>query len=447
MDGLFRPAQSLRRHAIETIRLAAPLAAAQLAQMAMGITDTILLGSLGAEALAAGGLATALVITVFIILQGVQTALSILVAQGRGAGQDGTVPGLYWTGILLTVVLGIPAFVLFSNAGPLLLAAGEPPALVAGVETYLSVMRWSVPGAMIGIGLMRAFLPAIGGGALLLYVSLAQAVANLFLCYGLIHGAWGLPALGLQGAALASTIVLSLGAASLLALLHASPARRRWVAWSRPDLASLRAMLRLGIPIAAIFAVETGLFFAAALLVGRLGAAPLAAHQVGMSLTSVAFMVPLGIAQAANVRVGYRIGANDRPGARRAGLVAIGIGAVFEALAGLVFLLAPHTIIACYLDPADPAPFAIALQLVRIAAIFAIADGVQCVASGALRGLGDTRAPFLLAAIGYWAIGFPAAWFLTLHTSMGADGAWWGLAAGVGAVAILLSRRFLIAAA
>ncbi|MBC7801862.1 MAG: MATE family efflux transporter, partial [Gemmatimonadaceae bacterium] len=283
--------------------------------MAMGITDTILLGALGNDALAAGGLGATLVFTIIILLQGALTAVSVLVSQARGAGRDAGVPVLYWTGLLLALLLAIPAFALFTMTEAILLAVGEPPTLARDTARYTDVMRWGTPGAMVAIGLMRAFLPAIGRGAMLLWVSIGAAVLNGFLCYGLIHGTWGLPAMGLEGAALASAIVLTIAAAALLALLHGRPALRHFVAWTRPDLRVLGAMLRLGVPVSGSFAVEAGLFLAVGLMIGLLGAAPLAAQQIALSVTSVAFMIPLAIAQAANVRVGHRFGALDLAGA------------------------------------------------------------------------------------------------------------------------------------
>lgn len=450
MDGTGRlppaRADSVVRHAIDTMRLASPLAIAQLAQMAMGITDTVLLGSLGGDALAAGGLGESMFITVCVVLQGVLTSIAVLVSQARGAGRDADVPGLYWTGLLLTLLLIVPAFALFSAAEPLLLAVGEPAVLAHDVGRFVGVLHWATPGALLGLGLMRAFLPAVDRGGMILWVSLGTAAANGALCYGFVHGAWGLPALGLRGPALATVLSLTAGALALLVLLHGRPALRRLVRWRRPQFRLLGAMLRVGIPVSATFAVETGLFLTIALLIGRLGPVPLAAQQVALNIVSISFMVPLAIAQAANVRVGHRVGAGDGPGARRAGLVAIGLGAAFEGASALFLLAAPTAVIGLYLDPALPGnaeTFAIAVGLVSVAVVFQVADGMQSVASGALRGLGDTRVPFLLAAAGYWGVGFPAAWFMTMRAGWGAAGAWWGLAASLMAVAVMLTRRFL----
>lgn len=182
---------SLKRHAADTARLAAPLAIAQLSQMAMSVTDTVLLGSLGAGALAAGGLGANLFFVVVTVLQGVLTSVSVSVAQARGADDLHRVPHIYWTGFALSLLLAVPAFALLSFAGPLLLALGEPPVLAHQVGEYAAVLRWGAPASLIGVGLMRSFLPAIGAAKRLLWISIISVFFNGFLNYGLIHGAWG----------------------------------------------------------------------------------------------------------------------------------------------------------------------------------------------------------------------------------------------------------------
>lgn len=427
-------------HVSETVRIGLPLAAAQLAQIAMGVTDTALLGTIGPEAVAAGGLAASIEISTLVVLQGVLAAVSALVAQAIGAGRKREIPVLYWTGLFLAVALMVPAFILFDNGEALLLAVGEPPALAEATGRFLTCLKWCIPGAMLGTGLQRAFLPAIDAGWIIFPVTLAGAVLNLVLCYGFINGQFGLPALGFIGPAVATSIVLTATAAALTLFAHTG-SRAGLVRWTRPQLASLRALLRLGLPIGATYAVETTLFLAVALLLGLLGPAALAAQQVALMSVSVAFMIPLGISQAANVRVGHAVGARDPVATRRAGIAAIVLGGGAEVAFAALSLLAPGLIVGLFLAP-GPA-FATATDLLRVAAMFQIADGVQTVAGGALRGLGNTRTPFLLAAFGYWAVGFPAAWYLTLHTELGAAGAWWGLAIGLITVAILLTTRFL----
>lgn len=430
---------TLARHAKETLHIGLPLAGAQLAQMAMGVTDTIYLGRLGPEALAAGGLGTSLEITVLVTLQGVAGVVGVFIAQARGADRETDIPALFWSACVLALVLSLPAFALLSATENLLLALGEPAPLARDAGIFLDTLRWCVPGAMLGLGLMRAVLPAIGSGWLILPVTLAATLLNGLAGYALTFGHWGLPALGIRGPATATVIVSTLGAAALIALAY-TPRRRHLVRWARPRLALVRANLRLGLPIGALLAVETGLFVAVALLIGRLGPVALAAQQVAISVVSIAFMVPLGIAQAANIRVGHFVGASDRAGARAGGLVAIALGAGVEFCCALLNWCAPESLAGLYLGRDQGGARHLAASLLQIAAVFQVADGVQCVAAGSLRGLGDTRVPFLLAAIGYWAIGFPAAWLLTI--AAGASGAWSGLAAGLLVTATLLTARF-----
>jgi MATE family multidrug resistance protein len=436
---------SFSRHAADTARLATPLAIAQLSQMAMSVTDTVLLGSLGAAALAAGGLGASLFFVVVTLLQGVLSSVSVRVAQARGAQADAHVPQLYWNGLLLTVLLSLPAFVLLSCATPLLLAFGEPARLAHDVGAYAAVLRWGAPGSLIGVGLMRAFLPAIGAAKRLLWVSVGAVGVNAVLNYGLIHGAYGLPRLGLLGSAAATAITVWLSALTLLALLHLRARYRHFVLASRPNMPLLGELFGIGWPVAITYGVEAALFLVTGLMAGLLGEAPLAAHQIALNVASSAFMVPLAIGQAANVRVGFWSGAGQPLAARHAGFAALGLGVAFMSLSGLVLVSAPHMIVGWYLDLADPAnaaTVALASALLGVAALFQIVDGMQTVASGCLRGLGDTRVPMLAAAFGYWGIGFPTGYVLAFHYGLGARGLWWGLAAGLASVAALLTLRF-----
>jgi MATE family multidrug resistance protein len=436
---------TLTRHAADTARLAAPLAIAQLSQMAMGVTDTILLGSLGPDALAAGGLGANLFFVVVTLLQGVLTSVSVSVSHARGAQDEGRVPHIYWTGFVLSVLLSVPAFFLLSFATPILLAFGEPALLAHNVGEYAAVLRWGALGSLIGVGLMRSFLPAIGAAKRLLWVSLVSVGVNGFLNYGLIHGAYGLPRLGFLGSAAATSITVWLSALVLMALLHLRPRYRHFVVATRPDVPLMGELFGIGWPVAITYGVESTLFLATGLMVGLLGESQLAAHQIALNVASVAFMVPLAIGQAANVRVGFWSGAGQPLAARHAGFVALALGVAFMTLSGLVLIAAPHWIVGLYLhldDPANAATVTLASSLLGVAAIFQIVDGMQTVGSGCLRGLKDTRVPMIAAAFGYWVIGFPTGYTLAFHFGLGARGLWWGLAAGLASVALLMTLRF-----
>lgn len=436
---------SLTRHASDTARLAAPLAIAQLSQMAMSVTDTVLLGSLGPDSLAAGGLGANLFFVVVTLMQGVLTSVSVSVAHARGAKADHEVPHIYWTGFALAMLLTVPAFALLSFAEPILLMFHEPPLLARNVGEYAGVLRFAAPGSLIGVGLMRSFLPAIGAARRLLWVSVACVGINAVLNYGLIHGAFGLPRLGFLGSATATAITIWLSATTLLVLLHGRPAFRHFVTRSRPKLPLMGELVGIGWPVAITYGVESTLFLATGLTVGVLGESSLAAHQIALNVASVAFMVPLAIGQAANVRVGYWVGAGQPLAARHAGFVALALGVAFMSLSGLVLIFAPHAIVGLYLrldDPANAHTVTLAMSLLGIAAVFQIVDGMQTVGSGCLRGLKDTRVPMLAATLGYWGIGFPTAYWFAFHVGLGVRGLWWGLAAGLASVAVLMTWRF-----
>jgi len=436
---------TLTRHAADTARLAAPLAIAQLSQMAMGVTDTVLLGSLGPDALAAGGLGSNLFLVVVTLLQGTLTSVSISVAHARGASNDSDVPHIYWTGLALALLLSVPAFALLSFAQPLLAAFGEPPLLARQVGEYAAVLRWAAPASLVGVGLMRSFLPAIGAARRLLGVSTGSVFVNALLNYGLIHGAWGLPRLGFLGSAGATAITVWLTMLVLMLLLHLRPRFRHFVAARRPTVPLMGTLFGLGWPVAITYGVESTLFLTTGLLMGLLGASPLAAHQIALNVASVSFMVPLAIGQAANVRVGYWMGAGQPLAARHAGFVALALGVGFMSVSALAMIAAPRAIVGLYLnldDPANASTIALAASLLSVAAIFQIVDGVQTVGSGCLRGLKDTRVPMLVATFGYWGVGFPTGYVLAFHAGLGARGLWWGFAAGLASVALLMTLRF-----
>lgn len=443
--GLRTGRMPIAQHARETIRLAAPLAIAQIAQIAMAATDTILLGRLSSDALAAGGLGGNLYFTLNIMLGGIASACAVLVSQARGAGIEARVPIVYWSTLILSLLLAIPSFAILSSVGPLLTLLGEPPTLVANLERYLSVLRWGAPATMIAIGLMRSFLPAIEKPHLITIVSLSAVGLNGLLNYALIYGAWGFPRLELIGSATATLVTILCQATALLLIVHSKATTSRWVRPVRAQLAIVWELLRVGLPIAVTYGVELALFLAAGLMIALFGTYASAAHQMVLNVASVMFMVPFSIGNAANVRVGYWIGAGNGEEARRAGFVATAIGTAFMSCSALFLLVVPRSVVSIYLDLADPAnaqTVATALSLLVFAALFQVADGVQVIAFGALRGLKDTKVPMLLAAVGYWGIGFAVAWLLAFRTDWGPPGIWAGLGLGLGVVAVAMLWRF-----
>jgi MATE family multidrug resistance protein len=439
-----RPDQAVRAEMRATLALAAPLAAANLAQMAMAVTNMVMVGRLGAAPLAAAGLGGMLFFTSGIVLQGVLFAVAPLAAHALGAGDRAAAGRIAGAGLALAVLLALPFVALLTSLDRLLLALGYDAALAAEIGRYLRALAWGAP-ASLGFAVLRSLFAALSHARPVMMVLLVCVAGNAALSWVLIFGRLGAPALGVPGSGFASAINQWLMLAGLACCLRLTP---RFAGLLRSSLAAGRAemasILRLGLPIGALRGIEAGLFATTGVLMGLLGAAALGAHQIVINCAGVSFMVPLGLAQAATVRVARELGAGRGEAASRAGMVALALGIMFMGAAAAVLWTFPDAIIAAYVDLADPAnreTVEIARRLIAIAALFQVLDGMQVIAAGALRGYRDTMAPMLLAAFGYWGVGFAGGWLLAFPLGFGAVGLWWGLALGLGVVALLLTLR------
>ena len=429
-----------------TVALAAPLAAANLAQMAMSVTNTIMVGRLGAVPLAAAGLGGMVYFTGGVVLQGVLFAVAPLAAHALGSGDGRAVGRVAGGGLLLALLLAPPFVALLAGMDRLLRGLGYDAALAAEIGRYLRALAWGAP-AFLGFGVMRSLLAALARARVVMAVLFVCLAGNAGLNWMLIFGHLGMPALGVTGSGIASAAnqwamlgLLALATRILpgFAGLHVlrGAVRARW-----PDLAGI---LRLGLPIGGIRGIETGVFLATGMLMGLLGAAALGAHQLVLNCAGISFMVPLALGQAATVRVAYELGAGRAFAARHAGFTALALGIAFMAVSAALLTAFPQTIISVYVNIADPAnreTVAIARRLIAIAALFQVFDGVQAIAAGALRGYRDTLVPMLLAVFGYWGAGFAAGWLLAFPFGYGAVGLWWGLALGLAAAGVLLTLR------
>ncbi|WP_137886462.1 NorM family multidrug efflux MATE transporter [Pseudomonas sp. 2FE] len=429
------------------LRLAGPLIAAQLAHVLMVFTDTLMMGLLGPAALAGGGLGAASYSFVSIFCVGVIAAVGNLVAIRHGAGDAASAARLTQSGLWLGWGLALGAGLLLWNLGPVLLQFGQAPDSVAAATRFLSTLVLALPGYMSFMAL-RGFTSAIGRAGPVMAISISGALANLLLNYGLIHGLFGLPRLGLAGIGLVTALVMN--AMALLLALHvlrhpayaAYPLLRGLLRLSRAALAEL---LRLGLPIGGTYAVESGLFAFAALCMGALGGTQLAAHQIALQSVTVAFMVPVGISYAVTFRIGQHFGAGRLADARRAGRLGIALGAGGMLGFALLFWLAPGWVVGLFLDHDDPAyaeVIALAVSLLAIAAWFELFDGIQTIAMGAIRGLKEAKTTFLVGLVCYWLVGAPAAWWLAFPLGWGAAGVWWGLALGLACAALGLCLGF-----
>ncbi|UFN48756.1 MATE family efflux transporter [Roseomonas sp. OT10] len=439
-----------RAEAGAMLALAWPLALTNLAQIALTATDTAFLGRHSTAALAAVTIGAALWWALLAPAFGIAFAAAAMLAQEHGRGGRGRVRRMRRTvraalqGGLLAC---LPSALAIWHAEPVLLALGQDPALAALAQDYLRAMIWGLPGFLAFL-VLRGFLAALERPRPALAVSLLAIGLNAALGWALIFGHAGLPALGVAGAGQASAASELFMAAALAALCARDRRLRRYRLAGRLwrwDGARLAELARLGAPITVQMALEIGMFGAVGLLMGQLGAAAVAAHAVALQLSGLSFMVPLGVGQAATARVGAAAGAGRPVALRRAGWIAIGLGAGFMALAALAMLLLPGRLAGLFLrlEGAEGAAVAgLAAQLVMIAGLFQLGDGVQSVAGGALRGLQDTRVPMLFAAGGYWLLGLPLGWALAMPLGLGPPGVWTGLAVGITLVAGLMTWRW-----
>ena len=427
-----------------TIAVAGPLAAANLAQMAMGFTNTVIVGSLGSAALAAAGLGASLYFTIAMVCSGILTAVAPLAAHAIGAREDRRAGRVAGAGLVLAALLTVPVVAALLLANHLLVTLGYEPALAAEIGRFLGAIAWAAPG-FLGFAVLRSFLVAASHSRTVMIALILCIPMNAGLNWILVFGHLGAPALGIAGSGCSTAVIqwLMFSGLALYALAAPSLARYRL----RPSLRSrdeIKRILRLGLPIGGILGLEIGVFSATGILMGLLGADALGAHQLVMNCISVIFMVPLGIAQAATVRVAVALGSGSPTAARRAGFVALALGVAYMAIMAVVLVAVPHTIAGIYIDidaPANRGLVGIALYLLAIAALFQIFDGVQAIAAGALRGYRDTTVPLLLAVIGYWGIGFAGGWLLAFPAGYGPIGLWSGLAVGLAAVAVMLTVR------
>jgi MATE family multidrug resistance protein len=435
-----------RRELGEILHIAGPLAGAQLAYMTMGITDSIMMGRLGTDALAAGGLGSTVAFLMVYVALGLLQSIQPIVAQGRGAGDRSAFGRTLAAGLLAGLLSSVPIILVLVEIDRILIAIGEAPDIARMAWTYECAFAWAVP-AWLWNGSFRNYLAALGRTRIIVVVTTLACAINLVLNWALIFGHLGLPALGLAGSGYATSIVASGMAVSLGVYTW----RARLLP---PDLftlsgAALRRgmaeVMALGLPVAGQWSIEIGLFSGSSLLMGRFGPVALAAHQICLNLCSLSYMVPFAIATAATVRVGYHIGAEAPREARLAGLVALILGAAFMVLAAIGLCLFSRPIFGLYIDAADPslpAVEALGTTMVLLAALFQVFDGIQTVSSGALRGLKDVKVPLIAAVIGYWLLGLPIGTGLALGTDLGPIGLWWGFLAGLIVVAVLLALRF-----
>jgi len=432
-----------------TLGLAVPLAATNLLQMLIHAVDVIFIARLGDQPLAASSLAIAIFGLTVWAMTGLVGACAPLIAAERGRRLHSVreIRRTVRMGMWVAALFGLVGMGLCFGGEALLLASGQEPEIAAMAGEFLAFLSWAmIP--MIMAGVFRIFVAALGKPGYATAITLLALGTNMLGNWALVYGNLGAPALGLMGSALSSVITaLAMLFAYVVVIGRDSTLRRYRIfgRWWRPEWARLRQIMVIGTPIALTVLAEAGLFSGAALLMGRIGETELAAHTLALNLAALAFQIPFGTAQAATIRVGYHHGAGNRIAAGRAGWVALAIGTGFMTTTALAMLLMPTALLRIYTDPDAPANAALiafALQYLMWAAIFQLADGVQAVAAGALRGLQDTRVPMWIAIFSYWVPGFGMAIWLGFFTPLKGTGVWIGLATGLFFAAALLLWRW-----
>lgn len=441
--------RDLREELAATLRLAWPLVLSNLAANAITTTDVLMLGRLGPQELAAAALAVNLYNLLLFTGVGLSVAIAPMIAAALGRRVEAVRDSRrsFRMGLWLVTFYAALGTLLLSFAQPIFHALGQDPALSASAGRFMNVLQWALWPTLFGF-LLRNLLTAFNRAWVPLVVALGGVALNALLNWALIFGRLGLPALGMEGSALATVITnVAMTAAQMVAVLRLPRLRMMHLFghWWRPDWLRFRELLLLGAPIALTWSFEVGVFSAAIYLMGLIDTVSVAAHVIALQLAALAFMVPLGLSQAATVRVGYGYGARNAARVTLAGRAAIGCALAFASASALIMWLFPGPLASLFLDPSapeSPAVLALAVQFLFIAAIFQLADGAQVIGAGILRGLHDTRMPMLFAAVGYWAIGIGVGAYLAFRTPLAGQGIWIGLAIGLAVVSVLMLWRW-----
>jgi MATE family multidrug resistance protein len=442
------PARTWSSELRATLALAWPLILANLTMQLIQATDVVLLGWLGPNELAAAALGLSLSFGMILFALGVLTATSPMIASALGARSNAVrdVRRTFRQGVWAAALMTVPTLIVLWNAEGVILAFGQEPELARLAGRFLRGYMWVIPTWML-FQVMRNFVSALERPGWVLAISAAGIPLNALVSWSLIFGHLGMPELGIVGGGIGSSIVWAAMALALAIVVLTDRQFRRFHLFGRfwrPDWPRFRQLFRLGGPIGLTMGFEGAVFSAAAYLMGLFGAPSVAAHQIALQIAATSFMVPLALGQATTVRVGLAYGRGDRAAIGLAGWTAFGLSTAFMTLMATLMFAFPRELITLFLEdtPANATVVALGVSFLRIAALFQIVDGWQVVGAGMLRGLHDTRVPMIFALFGYWAIGLGVGVALAFFMDWRGIGIWWGLAAGLGVVAILMLWRW-----
>jgi len=433
-----------------TLALAWPLILANLTQQVIQATDVLLMGRLGASRMMTTTLALNLTFTFNLLMLGLVIASSPMMATALGQRSNAVrdVRRTFRAGLWLIAVMLPPYWLLLWHVGAFMSAFGISDQLASQGQTFLRAYMWCTAPWLL-FQLLRNFVSALERPRIVLWLSVAGIALNALLSWSLIFGHFGLPALGLVGGGVGSSLTWLFLCVALIAVIVRDRQFGRFHVfgnWWRFDGQRTMAMVRLGWPIGVTMALEMGVFALAAYFMGWIGAPAVAAHAVALQLAALTFMVPLGLGQAATVRVGLALGRRDEAGITRAGWTAWIAGVGFMGTMALVMWSIPRQLVTLFLadTPANAMVIGLAVSFLRVAAAFQLVDGAQVIGAGMLRGLHDTRWPLMFALLGYWGVGLGIGAWLAFAADWQGVGIWVGLACGLAAVAVLMLARWLM---
>ncbi|MEM9766842.1 MAG: MATE family efflux transporter [Cyanobacteria bacterium P01_D01_bin.71] len=433
----------------EFLKLALPLASAQVAQALTGFVDTLMMGRLGQDALAAGGLAAMIFMAVLMTGVGTVSSVSPLASEAYGAQQPHRVGQITRQGVWLALLMALPVVPIMANFSDMLRSLGQSPTVIDLADDYLDIIRWGFLPAL-WFAVLRCMVTALARTRPIFVIMVGANLFNVVGNYVLAFGKLGFPAMGLKGLAIASALSHLIMCLALMGYIiyHRQGFFRPYQLFERrlrlrPTV--LKRLLVLGLPIGVVTILESGLFTAMTLMIGAIGTHVLAAQQLALQTVVIVFMLPLGMSYAATARVGQWYGRGDWDGVKRAAMVSVGLTIAVMFVFGIVFVLFPKPLISIYLnvnDPANQAVLQAGVAMLTVAGFGQVVDGVQRTANGVLQGLQDTRVPMLLSFIAYWIVGLASGYWLGFHTPLAGVGIWIGAYLGLAVAAISYIWRF-----
>ncbi|PZO20381.1 MAG: MATE family efflux transporter [Leptolyngbya foveolarum] len=428
-------------------QLAIPLASAQVAQIATGVVDTVMMGHLGTETLAAGALASITFFALMITASGFVMSVTPLTAEAYGAGNRKRIEQIARQGLWLSLLLAIPIMLAIAQLDTVMRQLGQTETTVSLAKAYLNIVLWGLFPAL-GFAVLRGVVSAMSDARPIMVIVISGTAFNIFANYVLGFGKFGFPRLELSGLALGSALTFwGMFLALVIYLLKNQQFRtyKFFQELHKPRLGMLWKLLKLGVPIGVFSALEIGVYTVISYLIGALGTDNLAAYQIVFQTINLIFMVPLGMSFAATARIGQWLGRKNLSGVRRAGYISILTGAGWTMIVAIALLVFPLSTIGLFIDryaPENQTTVVLAVSMMQVAAIAHFFDGVQKIAYGALQGLQDTRVPMVLSFLAYWCVGLTSGYWLAYEQGLGGVGFWIGLLIAVVIAAVVFVWRF-----